>query len=448
MAEQKNEGGDQDLSEVDIIILGTGLTECILSGVLSISGKKVFHIDSNAYYGGESASVNLKQLYERFRNGEEPPKELGRPFDYTVDLSPKFVMACGDLVKILVKAKVHSYLEWQKIAGSYVWQKDRLFKVPATPKEAVTSSIIKNPLEKNRLRKFLGFVDGYDINNVSTYKGFGWGPYDLTKMTGAELYKKYGLAANTQLFVGHAIALYKDEDYRAKPAYDLVMRCKNYAASVARYGSSPYLYPNYGLGGLPEGFSRRAAVHGGTFMLNISKGPFIEGINYDSDGKVTGIKLHKDVSEQYDIPTEIKCKQLVGDPSYFTGTDKIKKTGTIARCIAILDHPIEGTAGDSCQIIIPGSAVGRVNDVYLCCTSGLQKICPQGKFIACMSTIMESGTPEDNLKTAMGLLGKVVERFVWQTDFSIPLGDGSADNCFITTSVDATTHFKSVRTED
>lgn len=37
--------------------------------------------------------------------------------------------------------------------------------------------------------------------------------------------------------------------------------------SLERYGKSPYIYPVYGLGGLPEGFSRLCAIHGGTFML-------------------------------------------------------------------------------------------------------------------------------------------------------------------------------------
>ena len=42
-----------------VIVLGTGLTECILSGLLSVAGKKVLHMDRNQYYGGESASLNL-----------------------------------------------------------------------------------------------------------------------------------------------------------------------------------------------------------------------------------------------------------------------------------------------------------------------------------------------------------------------------------------------------
>lgn len=41
---------------------GTGLTECILSGLLSVDGQKVLHMDRNDYYGGDSASLNLTQV--------------------------------------------------------------------------------------------------------------------------------------------------------------------------------------------------------------------------------------------------------------------------------------------------------------------------------------------------------------------------------------------------
>ena len=39
---------------VDLKLL---LQECILSGMMSVSGKKVLHMDRNKYYGGESASI-------------------------------------------------------------------------------------------------------------------------------------------------------------------------------------------------------------------------------------------------------------------------------------------------------------------------------------------------------------------------------------------------------
>lgn len=59
--------------EYDVIVLGTGLTECILSGIMSVNGKKVLHMDRNPYYGGESSSITpLEELYKRFQLLEGP----------------------------------------------------------------------------------------------------------------------------------------------------------------------------------------------------------------------------------------------------------------------------------------------------------------------------------------------------------------------------------------
>jgi len=57
----------------DVVVCGTGLIECILSGLLSMEGKRVLHIDRNPYYGGEGASLNLTNLWKIFRNGKEYP---------------------------------------------------------------------------------------------------------------------------------------------------------------------------------------------------------------------------------------------------------------------------------------------------------------------------------------------------------------------------------------
>ncbi len=35
-----------------ILTIEKGLTECVLSGLLSVEGKKVLHIDRQDYYGG------------------------------------------------------------------------------------------------------------------------------------------------------------------------------------------------------------------------------------------------------------------------------------------------------------------------------------------------------------------------------------------------------------
>ena len=45
--------------EYDAIVLGTGLKECVISGLLSVKGKRVLQVDRNGYYGGDGASLNL-----------------------------------------------------------------------------------------------------------------------------------------------------------------------------------------------------------------------------------------------------------------------------------------------------------------------------------------------------------------------------------------------------
>jgi len=60
--------------EYDVIVCGTGLKECVLSGLLATKGKKVLHIDRNEYYGGETASLNLTNMWKKFKGGDTPPK--------------------------------------------------------------------------------------------------------------------------------------------------------------------------------------------------------------------------------------------------------------------------------------------------------------------------------------------------------------------------------------
>ena len=45
--------------DYDAIVLGTGLKECVLSGLLAVRGMRVLVLDRNDFYGGECASLNL-----------------------------------------------------------------------------------------------------------------------------------------------------------------------------------------------------------------------------------------------------------------------------------------------------------------------------------------------------------------------------------------------------
>ncbi|OAY83451.1 guanosine nucleotide diphosphate dissociation inhibitor At5g09550 [Ananas comosus] len=410
--------------EYDVIVLGTGLKECILSGLLSVDGLKVLHMDRNDYYGGESTSLNLVQLWKRFKGGDNAPESLGPSKEYNVDMIPKFMMANGALVRVLIHTNVTQYLNFKAVDGSFVYNKGKIYKVPATDVEALKSTLM-GLFEKRRARKFFIYVQDYEENDPKSHEGL-----DLNKVTAREVISKYGLDDNTVDFIGHALALHRDDSYLDKPAIDTVKRMKLYAESLARFqGGSPYIYPLYGLAELPQGFARLSAVYGGTYMLNKPECK----VEFDGSGQAYGVTSEGETA---------KCKKIVCDPSYLP--DKVKKVGRVARAICIMSHPIPDTHDShSVQIILPQKQLGRKSDMYVFCCSYAHNVAPKGKYIAFVSTEAETDKPEVELKPGIDLLGPVEETFFDIYDRYEPINNPSDDNCYISTSYDATTHFES-----
>lgn len=128
---------------------------------------------------------------------------------------------------------------------------------------------------------------------------------------------------------------------------------------MARYGKSPYIYPLYGLGELPQSFARLSAIYGGTYMLDKP----VDEIVTDKSGQFVGVRSGSET---------VKAKQVIGDPSYFgagnaadSGKLRVIEDGKVVRAICILKHPIPGTDdSDSVQIIIPQNQVNRRNGMY------------------------------------------------------------------------------------
>ena len=186
---------------------------------------------------------------------------------------------------------------------------------------------------------------------------------NINQCTMKDVYDKFGLEATTRDFIGHAMALYQTDAYITTPggAPEAIERIRLYGNSVSRYGKSPYIYPLYGLGELPQGFARLSAIYGGTYMLNTS----IDEIEYNGT-KAVGIKatMHDRGGESEPMKFSTKAKKILGDPSYFPG--KVQVTGHVLKAICILNHPLAGTDNsDSAQLIIPQSQVGRKNGEWL-----------------------------------------------------------------------------------
>jgi len=267
-------------------------------------------------------------------------------------------------------------------------------------------------------------VKDYEIGNPKTHHGIN------PDTPSVQLMEKFKLSEGVIDIVGHSLALYRDESWLNAPSGETITRIMLYFDSLSHYGKSPYLYPIYGLGDLPQAFARLSAVYGGTYMLNK---PVLD-FSFDDNGRVCGVKSDDGVA---------KCKAVVGDPSYFK--DRVKQVGSVARCIAILDHPVEHTNNsESCQLILPLNQVKRQSDVYVSCVSFAHNVAPKGKYICLVSSVMETNDPVKDLEAGVKLLEPCIHKFYSVTPLFEPTNDHNKEGIHISKSYDATTHFETV----
>ena len=217
---------------------------------------------------------------------------------------------------------------------------NKIHKVPTNESEAIKSSLM-GLFQKKKCRNFYQYMDRINVDDKATWEG-----KDLNAMTMAELYASFGLEAQTIDFLGHAVALHIEDSYQSKPAIDTCRKMVLYMESMGKYGDSPFLYPVYGLGGLPESFSRLCAIHGGTYMLNTA----VDEILFEG-GKAVGVRCGEESA---------RAPLVICDPSYVSGQNKTKVVGKVIRAICIMNQPIPNTNdATSCQIIIPQKQLNR-----------------------------------------------------------------------------------------
>ncbi|MFS7912115.1 putative GDP dissociation inhibitor, FAD/NAD(P)-binding domain superfamily [Helianthus anomalus] len=90
-------------------------------------------------------------------------------------------MANGTLVRVLIHTSVTKYLNFKAVDGSYVFNKGKVHKVPATDVEALKSPLM-GLFEKCRACKFFIYVQDYDDNDPKSHEGM-----DVTKVPTKDL---------------------------------------------------------------------------------------------------------------------------------------------------------------------------------------------------------------------------------------------------------------------
>ncbi|RVE43821.1 hypothetical protein evm_011532 [Chilo suppressalis] len=297
---------DDDLpTDFQVIVVGTGMVESIVAAACSRIGKNVLHLDSSDHYGGLWASYNFDglqkfikevnsdpkrqlQVYnlsekwyiekdspqeEKKEEGDEnktddsksqPPKKVWSQASFAaeyrkfnIDMTPKLLFSRGPLVELLISSNIARYAEFRCVTRVLTWLDNRLMPVPCSRADVFATEAV-SIVEKRMLMKMLTSIVGYNEEEMNNeFKGWN-------DKTFKEYLEHKGLTPNLIHYVLFAIA----GGTNKMPCLEGVKECKKFLMSLGRYGNTPFLWPMYGSGELPQCFCRLCAVFGGVYCLN------------------------------------------------------------------------------------------------------------------------------------------------------------------------------------
>lgn len=361
----------------DVILLGTGFTECILANLLSMDGKKVLIIDRERFSGGANGSIaEFESLQEKF--SVSLPEKEG---EWNVDLIPKIFLGKDKMNRVLDYIGVD--IDHEPVQSASILQNGVLVTVPSINQHIDISKI---PVQDKAAYKKL-----FSLSNQIT---------SSEKSLEEEKAEKYldslKLTSNTKELLLHGML----NDLRGKTARDMLTTlgqfCKN-----QKFKSTSLSYSIYGSGEIINKLLKKFSAKGGRLMLNrpIKKVCNTEGM------VVVEAKGLKAMS-----------KFVIGEAGYF---DSVKENmQKVVRAICVVDHEVVTPVGRcrSCFITIPGREVEKRHDTYVLSLGSDHYVAPDGVFVVHASTILESENPEAEIKKALSFLGDIKAVYVSVTE--------------------------------
>ncbi|KAJ6649626.1 Rab proteins geranylgeranyltransferase component A [Pseudolycoriella hygida] len=312
-------------TEFDLIVVGTGFTESIIAAAASRIGKSVLHLDSNEFYGGYWASFNLENIktlqetssgrsdvevnslsdncmklsenlcrlvnvIQEFHVGDEESageenttsskwtkQKVMKDFrKFNIDVTPKLLFSRGSLVELLISSNICRYAEFRSVDRIATLINDELKTVPCSRSDVFTTKDV-SVVEKRLLMKLMSTCLNYEagsaefkgtIKNSSSFRFLmrNLRCPEFDDKTFQEFLSSQKLTPNLQHYVLYAISMSEN----STPFKEGLEKTNKFLSSLNRYGNTPFLYPMYGCGEIPQCFCRLCAVFGGVYCLKRS----------------------------------------------------------------------------------------------------------------------------------------------------------------------------------
>ncbi|RWS27250.1 rab proteins geranylgeranyltransferase component A 1-like protein [Leptotrombidium deliense] len=293
-------------SSFDVVVVGTGLTESVIAAAVARIGRTVLHLDCTDYYGGDWTSFSFSRLVEWATKQRAPHNETPQTsgnsgdgcevivdcnhklstilnvevIDYTVkeeseeacelesaeksesdiftfqkliendrkfniDLCPRLLFSRGAMVDTLVHSNISRYLEFKAVTRilTYATDQSGLLDVPCSRCDIFTNKTI-SVIEKRMLMRFITecMQQNQILTDLEAYKNR---PF-------VEFLESKGLSVALQGFIINAIAMCDASETTEKA----MVAVNQFLSSLGRFGNTPFIFPLYGSGELPQAFCR------------------------------------------------------------------------------------------------------------------------------------------------------------------------------------------------
>ncbi|XP_074247532.1 rab proteins geranylgeranyltransferase component A 1 isoform X2 [Saimiri boliviensis] len=346
-----------------------------------VTGEKENHCDDKTCVPSASTEEMSENVPIAEDTTEQPKKNRitysqiikeGRRFN--IDLVSKLLYSRGLLIDLLIKSNVSRYAEFKNITRILAFRDGRVEQVPCSRADVFNSKRL-SMVEKRMLMKFLTFCMEYE-KYPDEYKGY-------EEITFYEYLKTQKLTPNLQYIVLHSIAM---TSHTASSTIDGLKATKNFLRCLGRYGNTPFLFPLYGQGELPQCFCRMCAVFGGIYCLRHS----VQCLVVDKESRKC-----KAIIDQFG--QRIISKHFLVEDSYFSeNTCSRVQYRQISRAVLITDRSVLKTDSDQ-QISIltvpaeePGTFAVRVIEL---CSSTMT--CMKGTYLVHLTCTSSKTARED-----------------------------------------------------
>ncbi|KAM9274161.1 rab proteins geranylgeranyltransferase component A 1 isoform 2-T4 [Morus bassanus] len=219
---------------------------------------------SHSTTSGESALESGKTEAAPSEISAQEPKKIkysqivreGRRFN--IDLVSKLLYSRGLLIDLLIKSNVSRYAEFKNATRILAFREGKVEQVPCSRADVFNSRQL-SMVEKRMLMKFLTFCLDYE-QHPDEYQAY-------ENSTFAQFLRTRKLTPSLQHFILHSIAMVSETDCSTLEG---LQATKKFLQCLGRYGNTPFLFPLYGQGEIPQCFCRMCAVFGGVYCLRHS----------------------------------------------------------------------------------------------------------------------------------------------------------------------------------